>query len=61
VAEDGVRLLAAIDADPAWLGNLPGIRALKAIWEQECVQDEHGTWHLREGRIAEGRTTWTPF
>jgi hypothetical protein len=51
-----IRLIAAIDADPqaAWLGNLPRIRALRAIWEQECVQDEQGTWRLREGRITEG-------
>lgn len=56
VAADGAGLLAAIEADPqaAWLGHLPQIRALKAIWEQECVQDEHGAWYLREGRIAEG-------
>lgn len=56
VADDGARLLAAIDADPeaAWLNNLPQIHALRSMWEQQCVRDEQGVWHLREGRIVEG-------
>ncbi|MGC4857123.1 transposase [Micromonospora sp. DT4] len=56
VAADGAVLLAAIDADPdaAWLNNLPAIDALRKIWDQECVLDQHGAWMLRHGRIREG-------
>ena len=28
--------------------------ALRAIWEQECVQDPQGVWVLRHGRVREG-------
>ncbi|MBX7268753.1 transposase [Micromonospora sp. Llam7] len=56
VSADGAALLAAIDADPdaAWLNNLPAIDALRKIWDQECVLDQHGAWMLRHGRIREG-------
>jgi hypothetical protein len=64
VAVDGAALLAAIDAGPqaAWLGNLPQIRALKAIWEQECVRDQQGApgIYARAGSPRE-RATWTPL
>lgn len=56
VASDGAALLEGIDADPdaAWLNNLTQVQALRAIWAQECVRDQYGTWSLRHGRIVEG-------
>jgi len=55
-ATDGAWLLGEITADPdaAWLLNLPKVNTLQDIWDQECVVDEAGAWHLRSVRITEG-------
>ena len=55
-ATDGAFLLSEIDADPdaAWIGNLPPVKGLRAIWDQQCVPDGAGRWQLREVRILEG-------
>jgi hypothetical protein len=55
-AADGARLLDQIDADPVdgWLAPPAPVQALRAIWAQECVVDEAGTWHLRATRIDPG-------
>jgi transposase len=55
-AADGAWLLDQISADPdgAWLARITEVVALQEIWEQECVVDEAGKWHLRAARITEG-------
>ena len=56
VAADGAVLLADIDGDPeaAWLSNLPQVRALAAIWAQQCVADGDGVWRLRKECLLAG-------
>ena len=55
-AEDGAWLLEQIDSDTVdgWLARLAPVQALRAIWAQECVADDAGTWHLRATRIDPG-------
>jgi transposase len=56
VAADGAGLLSEIAGDPdvAWLANLPQVRALAAIWGQQCVQDPDGVWRLRRECLLAG-------
>ena len=56
VAADGAVLLADIAGDPdgAWLANLPQVKALAAIWGQQCVQDGDGVWRLRKECLLAG-------
>lgn len=56
VAADGATLLADIAGDPdgAWLANLPQVKALAAIWEQQCVPDAEGVWRLRKECLLAG-------
>jgi hypothetical protein len=57
VAADGGILLAEIAGDPdaAWLMNLPQLKALAAIWEQQCVVDAAGVWHVRKECLLAGK------
>ena len=56
VAADGADLLAEIAGDPeaGWLVNLPQIKALTAIWQQQCVTDDAGVWRLRKECLLAG-------
>ena len=56
VAADGAVLLADLDGDPdaAWLSNLPQVKALAAIWAQQCVADGDGVWRLRKECLLAG-------
>lgn len=49
-------LLAAVSADPqdAWLANLPQVKALATVWEQQCVQDTGGQWRFRKECLLKG-------
>jgi transposase len=56
VAADGAGLLADIASDPdaTWLANLPQVKALVAIWGQQCVADADGVWRLRKECLLAG-------
>jgi hypothetical protein len=56
VAADGAVLLADIAGDPdgAWLANLPQVKTLAAIWDQQCVVDSDGVWRLRRECLLAG-------
>jgi hypothetical protein len=55
-ASDGGLLLAAIGADPegVWLSNLPRVKALAQVWEQQCAQGPDGQWRFRTNRLIQG-------
>jgi hypothetical protein len=56
VAADGGLILADIAGDPdaAWLTNLPQVNALASIWQQQCVVDADGVWHVRKECLLAG-------
>lgn len=56
VAADGGLILAGIAGDPdaAWLMNLPQVNALASIWQQQCVVDTDGVWHVRKECLLAG-------
>jgi transposase len=56
VAADGADILADIAGDPdaAWLAHLPQVQALASIWDQQCVADTAGVWHVRKECLLAG-------
>lgn len=49
IAADGAALLEAIEADPAarWAGDLPQVKVMRAVWDQQIAADGAG-WRLKE-------------
>lgn len=52
VGADGVLLLACIDAPtaPVWLREIPAIRGLRQIWQQQYRHDDEGQLHWRSNK-----------
>lgn len=64
IGADGLRLLAAVEAEsaPPWVRELPAITLLKAIWDQQYVQ-EHGQvrWKTAQELAPAGERPDSPY